>query len=163
MRFTREAVTVLLGLALLGTGCVALGPGADPPPSPAPASPADSATPPPGTQTTDRHQAALSQPDATKEVRLENAWNRTTSVRVRVTRDATNETVHRATYDVEPAERITVYNLSDADPDGIEPFTVAVTAHNATERVTIETNRCYGNVYGEIQDRGQLYLYYEIC
>jgi len=163
MRCTSCALTVLLGLALLGTGCVALAPGADRTPSAAAPSPSEPATSTQGTQPTDRHQAALTQPDATKEVRIENVWNRTASVQVRVTRDATNETVHRATYEVEPAEPITVYNLSDANPDGIEPFTVVVTARNATERVTIETNRCYGDVYGEIQNEGGLYVYYEIC
>jgi hypothetical protein len=164
MRPPDAPVVALLALALLVTGCAGFVPGQEHTPSPAPGSPTAGPVTGTETQTTDHHRAAVTQPDATKEVRLENAWNRTVSVQVRVVREATTETVHEGTYDVAPdAERMAVYNFSDADPDGIESFTVVVRARNATERVTIETNRCYGNVYGEIQDDGGLYVYYEIC
>lgn len=115
------------------------------------------------TPTPDGHEAATNQPDPDKSVRIENAWTRNVTVHIRVVRDATGGTVHDGTYDVPPDSERTVYNLSAADPDGIESFTVVVTARNRTERVGIETSACYGDVYVEIQDDGTLYPYYAIC
>lgn len=175
MRPVTGHIVIAFALLLLTVGCVGGAPDPDATPEPTTASPTD--TPAPGgttpttdtpspteaTHTTDRHQAATNQSHAGKEVRIENAWNDSATVRVRVIRNATGETVHDGTYTVSPDERLTVYNVSDASPDGIESFTAVVTARNETRRVTIETNRCYGNVYGELLEDGELYVYYEIC
>lgn len=107
--------------------------------------------------------SAADQPDPDKEVRVENAWNRTAEVRVRVIRVATNETVYDETLSLEPSTERTVYNVSEADPDGIESFRVVATFANTTGSVTIETSGCYGDAFVEITDEGELYPYYAIC
>ena len=84
-------------------------------------------------------------------------------MRVRVVRDATNETVHDETYSLSPDTERIAYDVSEADPEGVESFTVIVTAVNETRRVGIETNRCYGDAHAEILDDGTVYLYYAIC
>jgi hypothetical protein len=123
--------------------------------SPAPTSPTAS--------TPDGHEQAANQPDPDKHVLLANDWNETVTIEVSVVRESTNETVHEGSYDLEPGAERTVYNTSAADPDGIERFTVVVTARGTTERVDIETSQCYGEAYGEVQSDGSLYLYYSIC
>lgn len=109
------------------------------------------------------HRSASKQPDPDKTVTLENRWTERVEMRVRVVREATNETVHEGTYTLSPGAERTVYNVSAADPDGIESFTVVVTARGTTDRVTIRTNACYGDAYAEIQDDGTFYVYYAIC
>ena len=103
------------------------------------------------------------QPDPDKRVHLENAWNRSVEIRISVVREATNETVHEGTYTLEPGEEREVYNVADADPDGVESFRVSATARNTTESVTIETNVCYGGAHVEVTEDGTLYPYYSIC
>jgi len=105
----------------------------------------------------------MNQPDPDKAVLLKNEWNRSVTVRVRVIREATNTTVHNETYHLESGIERDVYHTTAADPNGIEEFTVVVTARNTTERVTIKTNNCYGPAYAEIREDGTLYLYYVIC
>lgn len=102
-------------------------------------------------------------PDASKEIHLENFWNESVEMHVQVVRVRTNETVHDETYALESGDDVHAYTLSEADPDGIESFRIVVTARNETQNVTVETNACYGDAYAELQDEGQLYLYYEIC
>lgn len=105
----------------------------------------------------------MNQPDPDKTVILQNDWNQSSEIRVQVIHNPTNETVYDRTHQLDPDTKQTVYNTAEADPDGIEAFTIVLTARNTTERATIETNLCYGDVYGEIQQDGTLYQYYEIC
>jgi hypothetical protein len=169
VRRSRCGSAVLLAALLLTAGCLGGGPGGtDGPPSPAgtptgAASPAGSPVSPSPSPTPYGTAGASNQPDPDKAVQLRNDWNRSVDLRVRVVRDATNETVHDATYGLAPGEERTVYSLAEADPDGVESFTVAVTARNATERVRIETSRCYGDAYAEIRAGGDLYVFYAIC
>ena len=151
MDLTRAA-SVVLAVLLLSAGCLGV-PNGD--------APSTSTSPTASTPAGTAH--ASDQPDPNKEVRLENAWNRSVEIHVRVVRETTNETVHEATYTLEPGAERDVYNLSAADPAGIEPFRVVATARNTTESVTIETSACYGNAYVEITDEGELYSYYAIC
>ncbi|RLM94580.1 hypothetical protein D3D02_00940 [Halobellus sp. Atlit-38R] len=151
MDLTRAA-SVVVAVALLSAGCLGV-PNGD--------APSTSTSPPESTPAGTAH--ASEQPDPNKEVRLENAWNRSVEIHVRVVRETTNETVHEATYTLEPGAERDVYNLSAAEPTGIEPFRIVATARNTTESVTIETSACYGNAYVEITDEGELYPYYAIC
>lgn len=105
----------------------------------------------------------MNQPDPDKSVRLQNEWNQSVGIHIRVIRNGTNKTVHNETYTLAPASELTAYNISEADPDGIESFVVVATARNTTKRVVIETNKCYGDAYVEIQKDGTMYLYYAIC
>ena len=108
-------------------------------------------------------EGAANQPDPDKRVWLENAWNESVEIRIRVVREATNETVHEGTYTLDPGEQREVYTTADADPDGIESFRVTATARDTTESVTIETNACYGWAYVEVLEDGTVYPYYAIC
>jgi hypothetical protein len=104
-----------------------------------------------------------SQPDPDKQVTLENEWNETVTLDVRVVRVATGETVHEATYDLGPGVERDVYSTAAANPDGIESFRVEVRARNQTGEATIETSNCYGGVYGVVRGDGSLNVFYPIC
>lgn len=152
---------LLFALLVLTAGCLSAAPGDGQTASP-------TEEPEPGTgvtvpETPDGHEAALNEPDPDKAVQVQNSWNRTVAVRIEVRRAATNATVFADTETVEPGADRTVYELGDADPKGVERFTVVATARNATERVAIETSACYGDAYAEILPDGTLYLYYAIC
>ena len=82
---------------------------------------------------------------------------------VRIVRETTNETVLDETYDLSTGTGRTVYNTADANPDGIERFTVTVTARNTTESVPIRTSRCFGDAYADVTEDGELSVYYAIC
>ena len=170
-----KSLAVVLAVLTLTAGCVSpLGTGSGSA-TPTPESPAGTSTPTPdpGTTTgmggsgTDTKavstEEASNQPDPDKRVRLENAWNQSVEIRIQVVREATNETVHEGTYTLDPGEEREVYNVADADPDGIESFRVTATVRNTTESVTIETNQCYGGAYVEVLEDGTLYPYYAIC
>jgi len=148
----RASRPALLAVLLLTAGCLSGAAG-----DATTEGPTSTATAPPD------HRAASNQPDPEKAVVLENEWDRSVEMHVRVVRDATNRTVHEANYTVGADEERTVYSVAAADPDGIESFTVVVTTRDTTDRVTIETSACYGNVYAEIQADGTPYVYYAIC
>jgi hypothetical protein len=163
MRRQSTHLVALVVLVSLAAGCLAGGPVAPQTETDtATATPTEPATATP-TQTPWSHTHAADQPDPDKEIRLSNRWNRSVAMHVRVVREATNATVHDATHDIAPGGEQTVYTTAAADPEGVEAFTVTVSARNATESVTIETSACYGNAYGEIREDGSLYVYYAIC
>lgn len=165
------AVVAVVVLAPLAAGCLAGAP--DPGTTPTATGtgtgtgtepPAGTTTPSAtGTATPGGHEHAANQPDPDKAVRLVNEYNRSVTARVRVLREATNATVHDGTYDLAPGADRTVYDTAAADPDGVESFTVVVTARNATERVTVETSVCYGDVTAQVRPDGSLYVFYAIC
>jgi len=176
MRIRQSFPVLALAAVLVLGGCLSAGAGGQSP-SPTPTQtatdtptatptegPGSSPAPPsPTASTPDGHEQAANQPDPDKHVLLANQWNENVTMHVRVIREATNETVHDGTYELAPGSERTVYNTSAADPDGIERFTVVLTARGTTERVDIETSQCYGEAYGEIQSDGTVYLYYSIC
>jgi hypothetical protein len=131
-----------------------------------PGTPTPTPDPTPGETPTDEWtttEHASDQPDPDKAVHVENRWNRSVEIRISVVREATNETVYEETETFEPGADRDVYNLEEASPDGIESFRITATALNATESVTIETNKCYGDAYGTVLEDGTVYLYYAIC
>lgn len=56
-----------------------------------------------------------------------------------------------------------MYDTGRADPDGIEEFSFVVSARGQTERVSIETNACYGDAGSRLTEDGELTVYYAIC
>lgn len=175
MTLQSKSLAAVVALLALTAGCVgpsSVGSGSATP-TPTPEPPADTATPTPdpapGSEASTTEtvsvstQGASNQPDPDKTVRLENAWNRSVEIRIRVVREATNETVHEEMYTLAPGEQREVYTTADAAPDGIESFRVIATARETTESVTIETNACYGGAYVEVLEDGTLYPYYAIC
>ena len=171
MALPAKSLAVALAVITLTAGCVgpsSVGGGSE---TATPEPSADTATPTPdpepGTDRTETAsvstEGASDQPDPDKRVRLENAWNQSVEIRISVVREATNETVHKGTYTLDPGEQREVYNTADADPDGVESFRVTATARNTTESVTIETSACHGSAYVEVLEDGTLYPYYPIC
>jgi hypothetical protein len=154
------AVGVIASLLVLG-GCLSAGGiGGTPSSTGTPTSSPTTGTP---TATPGGHEAAMAEPSPHKVVHLENEWNRSVEVHVRVVRAATTETVHEGTYELGPGAEREVYDVAAADPDGVEAFDVAVTARGTTERVTVETSACYGDVHGTVREDGTVYLFYAIC
>ncbi|SMP27501.1 hypothetical protein [Halobellus salinus] len=170
-----KPLAAALAVLVLVAGCVGPGSPGSGSATPTTEPPTDTAAPTPEPDTTTgmggagtdtkavSTRGASNQPDPDKTVRLENAWNQPVDIRIRVVREATDETVHEGTYTLDRGEQREVYNVADADPDGIESFRVTATARNTTESVTIETNRCYGGAYVEVLEDGTLYPYYAIC
>ena len=160
-------VAVVLTLAILLAGC--LGPPAGTPTSTSSPAGTPTATGSPGTTskrttgTPAGTEYASRQPEPSRPVTVRNGWNRSVEVHVSVVRETTNGTVHEATYDLPAGTERTVYDTAEAEPDGIERFTVTVSARNATESVTIETSRCYGDVYAETGSDGELFVTYAVC
>ena len=175
MTLATKSLAVALTMLVLAAGCVGPGSPGSGSATPTTEPPTDTATPAPDPDTTTgaegsstdtkvvSTEGAANQPDPDKRVRLENAWNESVDIRISVVREATTETVHEGTYTLEPGEQREVYNLADADPDGIESFRVTATVRNTTESVTIETNQCYGGAYVEVLEDGTVYPYYALC
>lgn len=155
-----KALAGALVVLTLTAGCVGPSPAGSGSETPTPEPPVDSATPPPDPTTTPGAEGSTTD---TKVVGTRDAWNQSVEIRIRVVREATNETVHEGTYTLDPGAEREVYSVADADPDGVESFRVTATARNTTESVTIETNVCYGGAYVEVQEDGTLYPYYAIC
>lgn len=103
------------------------------------------------------------QPAPYHSVKVENNWNQSVDLHVRVMRDATNTTVHNETYTLEPGSERTAYNVAEAEPEGIETFDIAITAMNTTENTEIRTNKCFGSAFARIQNDGELFVSYVIC
>lgn len=182
------AIATMLAIALLSAGCLSGGPATEttgpdeprstpsatatdqptpsatgPMPTATGATPSDAGATPTATETPFDTVAASNEPDPSKHVRLENRWDETVTIDVRVVRNATGMTVHNASYDLDPGADRTVYNTVEADPDGIEGFTIVASARNTTDRVRIETSECYGYAHATVADGGALELYYPIC
>jgi hypothetical protein len=160
------ARVLLVATLLAGAGCLSGGP-STPTETPAELTSAETPSPEPhspsdgdgGTPSI----SAVDQADPDKAVHLENRWNRSVEVHVTVYRNATGETVYDETHVLEPGADRDVYNTQAANPEGVERFSIRLSARNTTRQLSIETNKCYGNVYGEIQDDGTFYPYYAIC
>jgi hypothetical protein len=150
-----KSLPVVVALLALAAGCVGSTSIGDAPDATTVDSPADTATPTP-----DR---ASNQPDPDKTVRLENDWNDSVEIRIRVVREATGQPVHEGTYVLDAGEERTVYDVADAGSEGVESFRVTATARNATEAVTIETSACSTDAYIEITASGELYPFRGVC
>ncbi len=113
---------------------------------------------PPNTSTV----SASQQPDPDIDVILTNAHDRTHEFVVTIRRES-GATVYEATHEVPAESRREIYNLAEADPAGIEAFTISVVVGGQEEAITVKTNACYGNAFIEITADGELYPYYSIC
>ena len=112
-------------------------------------------------------------------VTLSNDDDEPATVRIRVFRDATDETVFEETVAVQADGETEPYNLKEADPDGVESFTVcatrvasetSTTAADSTTSgepqgncATVKTNECFGNVIVSVTDDGSVQVFYSIC
>jgi hypothetical protein len=157
--------SVLVAALLLSAGCLSPGSPTEDAAStlsetPTTTAPATSQTP---TTTACGWSCLDDRPDPDHAVRLHNDWNQRVTVHVRVVRNATNATVHDATYTLAPGTERTAYNVARADPDGVEQFEVVVTALNTTERTEVRTSECFGSAFARIRSDGSLFVSHSIC
>ncbi len=108
--------------------------------------------------------------DPDLSVSLENESDESRRVRVWVVRQSTGETVFDAQRTVSPEEDVTLYNLRQAHPDGVESFRICCEALDAAssntssrECVTVETDECHGSTVVRIQKDGSVTPTYSIC
>lgn len=106
---------------------------------------------------------ASNEPNPDHEVIVENDDDVTTTIRVTVTRVETETVVYDERHELQPGASRSVYNLKEANPDGIEPFEVRARSDGATDAETIETSSCYGNVIVSRDADGELTVIYAVC
>ncbi|ERH01636.1 MAG: hypothetical protein J07HN6_01192 [Halonotius sp. J07HN6] len=107
--------------------------------------------------------AAAQTPEQDHAIEIENPTADPVDTTVTVRRVTTGETVHNQTYTVQPNETVTAYNTRQADPDGIEEFTVSVAAYDLTDSLTVETNQCWGDVLARVTESDGVDMVYAIC
>lgn len=165
MTSSSRLVPVLLAVLFLTAGCLSPASAPEDPSSPTDTVPTTTEPPTsPTATTTECGWACLDdQPDPNHSVQLENNWNQSVDVHVRVIRDATNTTVHNETYTLEPGSERTAYNVAEAEPNGVEIFAVTITALNTTENTQIQTSECFGNTFAQVRNDGELFVSYSAC
>lgn len=162
----RRTMISMVGATLWSTtmaGCLDADTGADDrspsptsSPSPTPTS-SPSPTPteaPPSTESND--------PDPDLPIHVENRHDATHTIALTVTRES-GETVHEETYEVTAGADREVYNLDEADPDGVESFEIEATMDDRTASATVETSSCYGEAIVAVSEDGELHVTYSIC
>lgn len=118
----------------------------------------------PETENPNSHTNAMNTLDADKPVSIQNEFNETINVNLRIRNNDTGQIVHNQSYSVEANEDLNeVYNLNELNPDGIQEFEIVSSYNGSREIIAVRTNNCYGNVYVEITQTGELYPYYAIC
>lgn len=154
---TRRSVLAAVGVSLTTAGCVSKLRG--------------------GETTENWVEQASNEPEPDHRITLNNDSDETRTVRVRVVRAATDETVFEDTREISAGSEIVAYNLKQADPDGVEAFRVCgqlveadgATATTASEEseirhcATVETSECYGSTHVTVQKDGSLQVIYAIC
>ena len=122
-------------------------------------------------------EEAESTPDPNHPITLSNDDDEQATVRLRVFRDATGETVFDQTVTVPADGEKDPYNLKQADPDGVESFTVCATrppSETSTSSsaageeaddscVTVSTDECHAHTLVTVSDDGSVQVTYAIC
>ncbi|MEF8807079.1 hypothetical protein [Natronomonas sp.] len=108
------------------------------------------------------HEDAMNEPDPDLDVGIENRSDETQTITLTVSRES-GEIVYEETHAVEPGSDIDVYNLEEADPDGIEEFAITAERDGQRESATVKTSKCYGNAFVSIAEDGECYVTYSIC
>lgn len=108
------------------------------------------------------HEDAMNEPDPDLEVSIENRSNESQTIALTITRES-GETVYENTHDVAPESDIDVYNLEEADPDGVEEFVITAERGDKKESASVKTSECYGEAFVAIAEDGEFYVTYSIC
>jgi hypothetical protein len=158
---------VLTALAsLVGAGCLDAGGPAAPEESPTPTPvPTDSPSPT-STKTPlgDWVERASNEPEPGHAVNVENNHNADHTIAITVVRESTGTTVYEGTTDLPPETETRVYDTAEANPEGIETFTVTGRLDGErTESVSIRTDSCYGSAYLYVDSDGDFVATYGIC
>ncbi|WP_227352823.1 hypothetical protein [Haladaptatus salinisoli] len=169
----RRSVLAAIGGALVTAGCVSDptgigGPGTDD------TTTSDDTTAVDETTTDDWLSAASNTPDPDHAITLRNESDDARVVRLRVVREETGETAYDETHELSSGGGVRAYNLKQADPDGVEAFSVcgelvdsATTGAPTTNSprrgcATIRTSKCYGSAHVTVRDDG-VQVVYAIC
>lgn len=176
---TRRTVLATMGLFPIA-GCI----GGPTPGTPTEQPPTD--TPSPDGTSNGGFTPGVNVPEADHGVFVSNRGTQARSVRVRVEREATGETVFDETRTVAPDTEREIYNLQHASPDGIEAFRICgqlaeptpTSSDSSTagstdtegtpdspyrDCITMRTNACYGTAHVTVQADGTLRVIYSIC
>lgn len=112
----------------------------------------------------DPMQEAINTIDTDKDINIDNEYNQTETVKLKVERNNTGEVVHEEEYELEPDSSLDpAYTLSVNRTETIPSFTITSTVGNQTESVNVRMSQCYGSTYAEVQSDGNLYAFYSIC
>jgi hypothetical protein len=105
-------------------------------------------------------------PDPDHDIWVENETERTRRLRVTVTHhveDGQDELVHESTHELAPKGSKYVYNLSEANPDGVERFEVFGESGDQTTSRFMATSECYLDCGIVLRERGELVVERPIC
>lgn len=108
------------------------------------------------------HGGAAGEPDPDLPVFASNRHDAAHDLTVTIARES-GETVYDETQELAPGADREIYNLEDADPDGVETFAVRTATGDQTGSVQVETSGCYGRVEIRITEDGTLDPTYSIC
>jgi hypothetical protein len=184
----RRSVLAGLGGAFVTAGCVsdpAEVNGTDDPSTRSPQETTQTTRTDDATTTDDWISATSNAPGPDHAISLRNESDETGTVRVRVVREKTGETVYDETHELSAGSGVDAYNLKRADPDGVEAFSVCGelvgSSTTATETrttdsrgesddsgsprrscVTIRTSKCYGSADVMVRD-DEIRVNYTIC
>lgn len=109
-------------------------------------------------------------PDPDHPISLRNEHSKSHRVRVWVVRKSTGERIFNAKRVISAGDHVSLYNLEQAHPNGVEKFRICgklldsdrrETAHETC--TTVKTNECYGSVSVQIERDGTVNTMYSIC
>jgi len=103
-----------------------------------------------------------SDPDPDLPISLDNEHDERHEIEVEIKRES-GETVYAETHVIDADTEREIYNLREASPEGVEPFSITATMDGTTESIRVETSTCYGQVFISVTEDGMLYPYYSIC
>lgn len=109
---------------------------------------------------------AMDAPDPDHAIWVENEADTAHRFAVTVTQhvdDGPDEVVHESTHELQPKGSEYVYNLSEANPDGVERFEVTGETGDQTTSRFMATSECYLDCGIVLRERGELVVERPIC
>lgn len=175
---TRRSLLAALGVAT--TGCLSAPRDGTAPDSPSTGASPTITSPTDGPSSPTGITPGVNQPRADHAVYLDNQTSQERTVRVQVVRQATDETVYDETRTIAPETEQEVYNLQQANPDGIEAFAICGQVVDPTSSpggaepsetpdsprrdcITMQTDACHGTAHVTVPAEGELQVIYSIC
>lgn len=110
--------------------------------------------------------AAVDSPDPDHAIWVENEADTAHRVTVTVAHHVdggSDEVVYESTHELEPKGSKYVYNLNEANPDGVERFKVVGEADEQTAWRFVATSECYTDCGIVIRESGELVVERPIC
>jgi len=111
----------------------------------------------------DGNAEAAQTPDPDHSIQMKNERSDPVTVTATVVQESAGETVHNRTYTLQPDATVTAYNTRQANPDGIEEFTVSVTTNESTDSFPLETDQCMGDLEAHVTEADGIDWLYAVC